>query len=311
MATPAARALDSSGPPPGAPPPGATTPPAPPGSGPSAPFFSTWDKPEQKEVRDWVANKNYADPFVLAKTARDLEREAATIRAGKGYPVDTVDPKTNQPVRDENAWKAWNALTGVPETPDKYEIPIAEGNPYPNFKTYMAEELHKIGVPAAMAPKLSAGYERALQRLETENRQQEDSASELALRELETTWGPQYKERMAMAARGKEWISKEAGGLTELQMRVFESMLGTSKFLTAMWKLGAGNGEARFHGNDGGDQGGRGFEGGASQAQVRVAQIMADRSAGKITDQQWRETYEKETVELGKIISAGFAPPPG
>jgi hypothetical protein len=338
MSTPAARALDSAaggGAPggAGAGAPGGTSPGAgagggAPGQGAGAPggagkegFWTAWKAPEQAEIATWAANKNYPDTFTLARTARDLEREAATLRQGKGYPAFKLDPQTKQPivdpdtklpVIDENERKAWRTLTGVPESADKYEIPVPENNPYPNFRTYMAEELLNADVPAAMAPRLAQGYERALQRLEAEQRQQEDSASELALKELERAWGPQYQERMALANRGKTWLASQAGGqgFSDLQMRVLESMLGTSNFLTAMWKLGAGNTEARSHGNDGGG-GTRAFDGGASQAQARVDQIMADRTAGKINDRQWRETFGPEVDQLAQVIAKGMAPPPG
>ncbi len=81
----------------------------------------------RKTTRDWVANKNYADTFTLAKTARELEREAATLRSQvslKGYPVDKVNADGTVTKADENQRKAWNATMGVPESPDKYEIPL-------------------------------------------------------------------------------------------------------------------------------------------------------------------------------------------
>jgi len=270
-------------------------------------FWSTWDKPEQKETRDWVANKAYADPFVLAKSARDWETQAATLRAGKGYPTQTRNADGTFGPPDPNAVKAWNALVGVPETPDKYDIPLPENNPYPMFKNFMAEELHKAGVPAAMAPILAKGYEAAVGKMETQLREAENAQSAEALVQLQGSWGAQYQERMALAARGKEWLAKEAGGLDDLQLRTLESVLTTPKFLTAMWKIGAGNREASFAGGDHPP----GFTGGAAEAQARLDQIMADRSAGKISDFQWRGGVEKEVVELANKIANGMAPPNG
>ena len=267
-------------------------------------FWNSWDKPEQKETRDWVANKNYADPFTLAKTAHQLEREAATLRSAKGYPVDKPGAD-GKPVRDENAWKAWNSTVGVPESPDKYEIPVPDGNPYPQFKQYMAEEFHKAGVPAAMATQLARGYESAVGRMEAQIREQENAASTQALSELEHSWGAQYQERIALAQRGQAWLSKEVGGLNEIQMRTLESVLGTTKFMSAMWKIGAGNKEGSFAGGDNG--GGNRFAGGASEAQTRLNQLQADRAAGKISDHQWRG-LQAELDQLRDQIVAGMAP---
>ena len=269
-------------------------------------FWKNWTAPELKETRDWVANKNYADVQTLAKSARDWETQASTLRAGKGYPAQTRNADGTFGPADPNAVKAWNALVGVPDSPDKYDIPLPENNPYPQFKTFMAEELHKAGVPAGMAPALAKGYEAAVAKMETQLRAEEDTRSREALLELERQWGPNYKERLAFAARGKDWLAKEAGGLDEVQMRVLESVLGTSKFVTAMWKIGAGNREAAFAG---GDHPG-GFSGGASEAQARWNQIQADRAAGKISNLQWADMSKPggEIPQLIDRIANGNAP---
>jgi hypothetical protein len=257
------------------------------GSAANQPFWNGWDKPDQKETRDWVANKAYADPFVLAKTAQGLEREAATLRSAKGYPSDVVAADGTVTKADENARRAWNAAVGVPETHAAYEIPLPANNPYPEFAEMMKQEFHKAGVPAAMAPQLAKGYEAAVMAMETKLRASEDAASQSALLKLQQDWGPQYQERVAIAARGKDWLAREVGGMNEVQMRTLESVLGTDKFMAAMWKIGAGNKEAGFAG--GLTSGGGQFQGGASEAQTQLDTLQADRSAGRISDATWRE----------------------
>ncbi len=314
MSTPAAAALNDASANNSTPATPAATPPAAvPGNPPAAAspaanagqFWNSWDKPDQKDTRDWVANKNYADPFVLAKTAQGLEREAATLRQAKGYPVDKAgaDGKT---VRDENAWKAWAAATGVPEKADAYDIHVPENNPYPEFKGYMAEAMHKAGVPAAMAPALVKGYEEAVGKMEAAFKAQENAASERGMVELKESWGANYQERMSLAQRGQQWLSKEVGGLNDMQMRTMESVMGTSKFLAAMWKIGAGNGEARFAGGDNPGQ----FKGGASEAQARLDTIQSQRAAGTISNFQWRELSKSggEIEQLTNQIVSGMAP---
>lgn len=310
MSTPASEAMNNAGG--AAPPPGGTQP----GNGANNgangsanAFWSGWSDPAQKETRDWAANKNYPDVLTLAKSAHQFERDAAAMRANKGYPVDKPGAD-GKPVRDENAWRAWNAATGVPESPDKYDIPVPEQNPYPQFKTYMAEEFHKAGVPAAMATQLAKGYESAVARMEQELQKAENTQSELGLAQLKDSWGANFQERMQLANRGKAWLAEQVGGLNDIQMRTLESVLGTPKFLSAMWKIGAGNGESRFAG---GDQpgGGTKFTGGASEAQARMDQITQQRSAGQISDHQWRELSKTggEIDQLIERINAGYAPP--
>lgn len=267
-------------------------------------FWDSWQAPEQKEVRDWVANKNYADPFTLAKTAQGLEKDAATLRSQvslKGYPADKVNPDGTVLKADQNAVKAWRETMGVPETPDKYDIKLPTTSPYPQFQTYLQAMMHEAVVPAAMAPALAKGYEAAVTRLETELRERETADSKLKLAELERAWGPQYAERTSLAARGKEWIAKEAGGITDQQLRTMESVLGTDKFMTMLWKFGAGNKEPGFAGSNSNPAG---FQGSASAAQAALDQLTADRVAGKVTTEQFRV---KQT-ELTNIIIAGMKP---
>lgn len=313
MSTPAAQALSGANASPGA---GVSANPAGNASAPSAPtpagsgaapaanssaFWNSWNLPEQQETKQWIQNKAYDSPFTLAKTAQQLEREAATLRAGKGYPVPGQDGKI-----DPNAQKAWNALTGVPETADKYEIPVPDGNPYPQFKGFMQEALHKAGVPAAMAPSLARGYEEAVQKMEAHIREQENTQSAQQLLELQNQWGSQYQERVSLAQRGKEWLSKEVGGLSDIQMRTLESVLTTPKFMAAMWKIGAGNGEARFAGGDSAGS----FQGGASEAQAQMDKLMADRASGTIKDHQWREISKPggQFDQLRDRIVGGMVP---
>jgi hypothetical protein len=274
------------------------------------PFFDSWlpaAAPEAKEARDWLANKNFADPATLVKSYRETEREAATLRAAanlKAYPADKVDPTTGSVTKaDPTQVAAWRTSMGVPATPAEYKLEIPANAPYPQFTGYLSEILHEAGVPAAMAPKLAAGYEAAVAKLETELRAKEDTESAAALKSLETEWGANYQERVSLASRGKEWLSREVGGLNDVQMRTLESVLGTPKFMAAMWKIGAGNREIPFPGQDGG--GARPFQGGASQAQADYSQLQADRAAGKIST----EEYRKREQELANVIASGFAAP--
>lgn len=308
MSTPASQALSSAATAgAGSPPPAGTV--AAPAAGtalavpnPTA-FYAAWDKPEQKEERDWVATKGYKDPYEVTKAARINERDAAVLRAGKGYPVETTKADGTVAPPEPQSVAAWNALTGVPDAADKYDIPLPADNPYPQFKTFMAEEMFAAHVPGAMAKRLAQGYERAVAKMEAHIKAQEDQVSAAALAELQNTWGANFKERMAFAARGSAWLAKEAGGLNDLQLRVLENVLTTPKYLAMMWKIGAGNGEARFAGGDNPAN----FVGGASEAQAEYDRIQAQRSEGKISDYEWRGTYEKKCLELRDIIVAGMA----
>ncbi len=303
MSTPASQVLDG------------TQAPAPAAPAPAAPaanqaFFNDWFKPDAPEAKDattWLTNKNFPDPATLVKSYRAIETEASTLRASanlKSYPVDKVNPDGTVTKADENQVKAWRTTMGVPESADKYEIPLPSTNPYPQFAQFMKEGMLDANVPAAMAPRLAQVYEAAVTKMETQLRAQEDAQSQLKLAELQHAWGTNYQERVSLATRGKEWLAKEVGGLNDLQMRTLEAVLGTDKFMTAMWKFGAGNKEPGFAGGNGNPST---FGNTASAAQAELDQITQDRSSGKITDYQWREKSQR-VDELVQIISSGMAP---
>lgn len=290
MSTPAAQALSAETPAPAAVAPNAA---APAGTDPQPAanegFWKDWNAPEQKDTREWIANKKYADPFVLAKTAQGLEKEAAQLRTAvgvKAYPADKVDPATGAVTKaDPNAVSAWKAAMGVPDSPDKYGITPAAENP--EFATALTKGMMDVGVPLAMAPKLVQMYEEAFAATEKIINAKADAKSATDLKQLEMEWGSNYKERVALGQRGKDWLSKEVGGLSDQQLRGLESTLGTAKFMAAMWKFGAGNKEPGFAAG-----GSPQMEGGASAANTEYSQIMADRSAGKISNHVWNDPKE-------------------
>ena len=274
----------------------------------NAAFYDPWlpaSEPTAKEAREWLGAKGFKDPVALVSSYRETERTANELRAAanlKGYPTDKVNADGTITKADDNAMKAWRASMGVPATPTEYKLEVPTNAPFPEFTGYLSEVLHEAGVPAAMAPKLAAGYERAVARLEAEIRAKEDAQSAAQLKQLEQEWGANYQERVALGARGKAWLAKEVGGLNEIQLRTLENVLGTPKFMTAMWKLAAGNKEMTFAGAAGG--GAPGFDGGGEALQAEYAQLQADRAAGKIPT----EVYRKREAELSNRIAAGFAP---
>lgn len=296
MSTPASQAL--SGTPATAAAPGA-----------NQPFFDSWlpsTDAAVKEDRDWIANKNFPDPRAFVKSARELEGTVAGLRSAaalKGYPTDTVNTDGTVVKADQNAVKAWRTAVGVPETPDKYDLKLPSTNPYPQFVTYLQSAMHEAGVPAAMAPTLAKGYEAAVQKLEAEVRVQEELTSKQALLELERTWGKDYQERAGLAARGWDWLAKQAG-LTDAHKRAMESILGTDKFMTTLWQFGANNKEGSFAGGPGTANVG-GFQGGPSAAQAKYDDIQRRRASGEIKDHEWKSTYEQQSVDLINEIVKG------
>ncbi len=233
---------------------------------------------------------------------------AADLRAAanlKGYPAPVVDPATgNVKPPDPNQVRAWDTAMGVPAAPTEYDLGDLTKTPGvdPHFTTALAEELHSAHTPPALAKALAAGYERAVQKHIAFLMDRENQVSAAALKDLETQWGANFQERVALGKRAKDFLSKEVGGITDEQWRGLEGLFGTAKMMTFFWKIGAGNAEARFPGGDSSDP--SAFTGGTSEAQAQYSQLLADRAAGKVSTDDFR----KREAELANRIAGGFAP---
>lgn len=230
-------------------------------------------------------------------------------RAGRTVviPDDKYDDQGNLVKADDAGRQAFYAKIGVPAKAEDYNLPVPADNPYPEFKTLMQSVFHENGVSSRQALAISKGWEGALGKMEEAIRAREDAQSNLEMAELERAWGANYQERLAIGARGRAWLSEQLGGLTDVQQRQLESLLGTTKFMTMMWKFGAGNKEISTAGGDA--QKGGGFAPSASDAQRELDQIRADRQNGKISDYEWRDLDKPDgkIAQLTKTIIAGMA----
>lgn len=269
-----------------------------------AEFWAGWDKPEHKDVREFVAGKKFPDPLALATAYRDADRQLGTLRSARpGYPVPEIGADGKPTPAYTQAMKAWGMTVGVPEKVTDYEIEPIKGEPSGGkMLDFMREEMLQIGVPKVMAPQLVQGYERAMTRTFEHMRAQEKVQSELAMAELERDWGPQYKENMAYASRGKEIMAQRVGGVTPEQLSFLETQWGTGKMLSFFREIGKLGAEMRPL-PGGNNDGGQGFQGGASEAQQRFNQYQADRASGKISTSAWNE-LAKPGGEIDKLISA-------
>jgi len=227
-------------------------------------------------------------------------------RAGRvvALPAEEYNDKGELVKADPEGRAAFNAKIGVPASADKYDIP--QDPNFPEFKGEISKVLFEAGVPARMASQIAKGYDGAIAKAVAAAQARDKAESEAGLAELQRTWGTSYKENAQLANRGEAFVMKSTGA-TEPQMREVERVLGTPGYMKMLHAFGAGNAESRFAGDGNNGDGTSGFGNTASQAQARINQITADRSANKISDFEWRNKYEKEVLELGKIVAAGAA----
>lgn len=260
------------------------------GGGGGAPWYGEIPA-ERAELREWVANKAFADPITALESAYNLEKLV-------GAPPDQIIklPKPD----DAAAWdQVWNRL-GRPEKPEGYELPVpvgADGKPSEadaKFSQFVAGVFHKAGLPKAMAQAIakqvneySAQQRQAyVQELETRANQE--------LEALKAEWGQEYDKRAEWGRRGLKAYGEKAG-LTGDDLNALENAIGTAKMLKLFVALGETTGEHDFGG--GGEGGGSALT--PQQAKAKIDELRQQRMENKIS----QEDYLKEVDRLAPIAA--------
>lgn len=243
------------------------------------------------EFREWVTNKGFADPVSALESQFNLEKLLGADRAGRTL----VLPKDENDVEGR---KAYFAKIGVPESPDKYELPLPEGD-NGEFSKVVASWFHEDGIPKAAAQKIAGKWNEYFGKMIKDAEAAEVAASEQALGKLKSEWGNDFTKNEELARRGLRQYGQKAG-LEDGDLKTLETALGTAKMLKLFVALGSSTGEPGFAG---GGSGGFGLS--KPEAQQKLNQIRDDRVSGKITDKQWKDTYEAEVERLAIIVHGG------
>ncbi|SOD41327.1 hypothetical protein [Nitrosovibrio sp. Nv4] len=215
-----------------------------------------------ESVRSWVTAKGFKDPAALAQSALNLEKLT-------GAPADRIIKLPT----DANAaeWdQVYNKL-GRPETADKYDIPVPEGDNGEFAKT-AKEWFHKAGLSASQARTLAEmnnNYIAELNKAHTEKTQQ---AHEAEMGRLKTEWGGEYQSRVELVDR-----AAESFGMSKDQLLALKQTMGPAAAMKFLHNIGAkvavpANG--LVSGEGGGSFGGATPE----QAQARISQLRQDKA---------------------------------
>lgn len=272
---------------------GAGAPPAGTGAGlPAAPATGWWDTVKDPEVKGWLANKKYADAETALKGHWSLERLMGAEKAGR----TVVLPKDDN---DAEGWKALTAKLGVPETADGYKLPMPEGSDEAFAKT-AAGWFHEAAIPPRAATLITNKWNEWMKGAVEAGEAADKAESEKQMAALETQWGAKFPEQRELAQRGFREFSSQFGLDDKAALARAESVLGAANLTKFFAGLGTLTGEARFAG---GADGAGGFKASKADAETQIAQITADRIAGKYTDFQWRTEIEPKLMKLGEVVA--------
>lgn len=175
-------------------------------------------------TRSWVTSKGYKDPSALAQSALNLEKLI-------GAPADRI---VKLPT-DANAaeWDQVYAKLGRPETADKYDLPIPEGDAG-DFAKIAKDWFHKAGLSASMARSVAEqwnGHVSELSKAQTVKMQQEHEAQ---INGLKNEWGGEYQANTEIVDR-----AAEAFGMTGEQLTALKGAMGPAAAMKFMHSLGS------------------------------------------------------------------------
>lgn len=271
-----------------------TTTPPPANSGmPQNPPAAGWfDSIKDGEVKSWLANKNYPDAESAMKAHWGLERLMGADKAGRTVMLPKDD-------NDTDGWMSVMKKLGVPDSPDGYKLPVPKEGGDEAFAKAASEAFLKNGVPARTAVAMTNWLNDWIAEQMKANEQAESAASQQAMQGLEKEWGAEFAGKKELAQRGYREFAKQFGLDDKATLERAESVFGSANLTKFFAGLGALNGESKFAGSDLGGS----FSMTKVDAQKEIDQLTADRTAGKITEYDWRTRAFPRIQKLGEIVS--------
>lgn len=243
------------------------------------------DKPQ--EFRDWAQNKGYQSPADALWGHWNTEKLIGLDKAGR----TVVLPKD---ATDVEGTKAFHAKLGVPESADKYELPLPEGDDG-SFAKVASTWFHQAGVPKSAAQGIAKAWNEHISALVKEGEAQEQAASKRAVDEVRAAWGPEATQKEEMARRAFAHVFGND------KMEGYEKSLGTAEFLKMAALVGEKFSEPGLAGGNGG---GNSFAPSKAAAQTRLEEIRMQRAAGSINEQAWKGGVQAEFERLSQIVAS-------
>lgn len=270
-----------------------TPPAAAPGLPANPPPTGWFDGVKDTEVKTWLQNKNYPDVDSALKAHWGLERIMGADKAGRTVMLPKDD-------NDADGWKALSAKLGVPEKPDDYKLPMPEGVD-DGFAKEAAKWFHQTGVPPRQAAKIAESWNTWVGEQVKQNEAAERAESEKQIQALQKEWGKDFDAKQELAQRGYRSFAKQFGLDDKAALERMESAIGAANMTRFFSGLGSLDSEHSFAGGNKNS----GFGMSASDAQKRVDEITAKRTAGEITNYQWQKEFMPEMDKLARIIAGG------
>jgi len=206
-----------------------------------------------------AASALMADP--AAASIASPVAATAPVAADPAAPAPAADPAAPaavaplvMPGKDATPeqWSDFYAAIGRPETPDKYELPVPEGDTG-EFAKEMAPILHKHGITADQAKGLAADWNamaaKYAERMDTDataaaaaEAQATNARNTAEATALQNEWGQSHAENLEMARRAiRQFMPGEKAGAT---IAAIEGVLGYKGAIQFLHGIGKGMAES-------------------------------------------------------------------
>ena len=274
------------------------------GSAPAGnPAPTAWYAPEgldpntSTQLGELVKAKGWKGPADALLSYQNLERVFGADKAGRTI----LAPKSDD---DADGWSAVYNRLGRPESPDKYGLPVPEGDDG-SFAQAAAPVLHELGLTTRQAKGLAEWWNKASSaRIEAEGEAFAKS-SEAEYAALKGEWGTAAAQNEELAKRAVLKFSKEAG-IDEAAFDAMERAIGTAKVMKLFHAIGSQFSESSFVASDT-------PTGGAltpAQAKQKVAGMFADKefmARYMHPDERVRQGAIEEMMTLNRMANPNLS----
>lgn len=222
-------------------------------------------------AKDYVANKGWKAPADAITAYQSLETLFGADKAGRTL----VLPKDD---KDTEGMKAFRAKLGVPESADKYELPVPSGQEGDNLTKVASTWFHEAGIPKAAAQAITTKWNAHIEQLIKDGEKAAQTESHAQLEKLKGEWGAEFDQKAEYARR-----FLKAAGWDDTKMKRYEEAFGTAAMLKDFFQWGSKVGEPGFATGNGGG----GFTPSKEAIQTKIKALREQRIAGQVSEKEF------------------------
>lgn len=222
-------------------------------------------------AKDYVANKGWKAPADAIGAYQSLETLFGADKAGRTL----IMPKDD---KDADGMKAFRTKLGVPESADKYELPVPAGQEGDNLTKAAAAWFHEAGIPKTAAQAITSKWNAHIEKMIKDSETAAQTESHSQLEKLKGEWGAEFEQKAEYARR-----FLKAAGWDDAKMKQYESTFGTAAMLKDFFQWGSKVGEPGFAAGSGGG----GFTPSKEAIQGKIKALREQRIAGTVTEKEF------------------------